>query len=663
MIGPSSSPTFKEFIQFLLPQRKKSCTLFPQSKKSPPLFFSRSSWAFWLVVKYFLEINERKNVKIAIPNYICNDFLNYLDDFELDIIFYPVLENLEPDWKWLEENGDSLDIFLLVHYFGHINNIQQAKKFCHKRKALFVEDASHLLEAVDEVGTHSDFAFYSPYKLLPVPDGSVLTYKIKNKDHKEVLSKLYQKYYRHYNSSKKWFLKKIIQLFIPQYLYENYIFKLIPFDVDPKQIDRTPQSKINPFALKYLINLNQDEIDIIKQRRIDNYNLLKYGLQLTPLLPLEKSEVPYFFDHVQENAQSKYLEFDKNRLFPASWPDLPESKICSLSQKLRKSLISIPIHQNIPYKKLVKLVEKKSNEEVQKYKIDWNCKEEEYRELFKLIPKSNLLQNYDYANAKAENHNDILRGIIYFGDKKIGVVQGIYKSLFGIKILRINRGPALINQESYSLINILKLIKKKSFVLLIAPEFSLRAYQYLMNKAFTFKWKKQTHQSVWVNLSLTEEDLRASLHSKWRNTLKAAEKNELRVDTQNSNIDELLDRYISQQKQLGFQGVDQSIIQKLDTSNSLVQFHAIKDDKKISSVVIAKHGSSCTYLIGWNSESGKALKANYLLLWNAIIFMKKEGFTWFDLGGIDEVKTPQITKFKKGISSNEYKLIGEFLSF
>ena len=41
--------------------------------------------------------------------------------------------------------------------------------------------------------------------------------------------------------------------------------------------------------------------------------------------------------------------------------------------------------------------------------------------------------------------------------------------------------------------------------------------------------------------------------------------------------------------------------------------------------------------------------------------MKKRGCIGFDVGGIDEENTPDITKFKRGLRGEEYTLVGEWI--
>jgi hypothetical protein len=39
------------------------------------------------------------------------------------------------------------------------------------------------------------------------------------------------------------------------------------------------------------------------------------------------------------------------------------------------------------------------------------------------------------------------------------------------------------------------------------------------------------------------------------------------------------------------------------------------------------------------------------------IQMKRDGFRWFDVGGMDSINTPQITEFKRAMNGREYRLV------
>ena len=82
----------------------------------------------------------------------------------------------------------------------------------------------------------------------------------------------------------------------------------------------------------------------------------------------------------------------------------------------------------------------------------------------------------------------------------------------------------------------------------------------------------------------------------------------------------------------------------------------------ISGIIIVTHGKGCVYLLGWNGDLGKKLKANNFLLWHAIRDAKNRGECFFDLGGVllSNPKYKSIADFKLGLNGEYYALIGEF---
>ena len=95
----------------------------------------------------------------------------------MQLVFYPVTENLNPDWRLLHAlvllNGKP-DVFILVHYFGFPGEIRNAFQFCQQVGAVLLEDGAHVLTPIGGIGKFSWASVFSPYKLLPVPKLGVL---------------------------------------------------------------------------------------------------------------------------------------------------------------------------------------------------------------------------------------------------------------------------------------------------------------------------------------------------------------------------------------------------------------------------------------------------------------------------------------------------------
>lgn len=65
--------------------------------------------------------------------------------------------------------------------------------------------------------------------------------------------------------------------------------------------------------------------------------------------------------------------------------------------------------------------------------------------------------------------------------------------------------------------------------------------------------------------------------------------------------------------------------------------------------------SAATYLHGASSDAHREVMAPHLLHWEIIREVRRQGFSQYDLGGIDEVKWPGLTRFKNGFGGATLK--------
>jgi hypothetical protein len=95
----------------------------------------------------------------------------------LNIRFYPLDRNLDPDWTRLEELAAALQprLAVLIHYFGVRREAGRFVAICHRNGALVVEDIAHA-QALPEssLGADGDFVLHSLTKIVGVADGAVL---------------------------------------------------------------------------------------------------------------------------------------------------------------------------------------------------------------------------------------------------------------------------------------------------------------------------------------------------------------------------------------------------------------------------------------------------------------------------------------------------------
>jgi len=173
--------------------------------------------------------------------------------------------------------------------------------------------------------------------------------------------------------------------------------------------------------------------------------------------------------------------------------------------------------------------------------------------------------------------------------------------------------------------------------------------------------------SAWIDLSQGAEALRKRLDGKWRNMLNASEKASLLVEASPDFLPWLLARYRELLTEKGFGATPPALVEALATQSyrpdDMLVLKASSGHDPVAGILLARHGNAATYLIGWNGDAGRKLKANNRLLWEAVVELPKRGVRWLDLGGIDERLTPGIAAFKRGMNGEEYRLAGEFIGF
>jgi hypothetical protein len=68
----------------------------------------------------------------------------------------------------------SPDVFVIVHYFGYMAEVDRARAFCDAVGAWLFEDAAHVIYPHDGIGDRGDFTCYSPRKFFEIRDGGIL---------------------------------------------------------------------------------------------------------------------------------------------------------------------------------------------------------------------------------------------------------------------------------------------------------------------------------------------------------------------------------------------------------------------------------------------------------------------------------------------------------
>lgn len=307
------------------------------------------------------------------------------------------------------------------------------------------------------------------------------------------------------------------------------------------------------------------------------------------------------------------------------------------------------------------------------------------------IENSNLMQSWEYGDAKsvAEGWFPSRLVIKDFDGYPVALAQILVKKIgFFFKAARLNRGPLLLTKglpnsldgvlNSLEVLKALKIeSKRRKWVYFsVAPEipFSLEM-QDAVNKIGFRSRAIPTAGSSFLKLAFDENFLMSSLHGKWRNMLRKAQKSNIVVSQFEGEaipVSLVENIYKKLKAEKGFNGISDSILHQILTNKSFgnnvkvlvcsVSEITLIDNDPAGVLISVHHGSTATYLMGYTNHDGRKFNANYLMLWHAILNAKKSGLRYYDLGGLSSNTPAGIRKFKSGLNGQEYSLIGEFQS-
>ena len=658
-------------------------------------YLSRSSWSILSICIFRLKRLNQKSINVFLPNYFCNDPIPLLNQMNINLIYYEIDYQFEPDLKNLNNLSETSkpDIFLGVHYFGNPLVSNFLKTFCVKNKCWYIEDATHCLKRDKVIGTQGDFVIFSPYKHLAIPNGAILIVRADGP------SKLNIENYSSLNINQflkvelkkfkfnrglikkdffltfKWVIKKIILFVLNEInLFSNYYKDTYKKGLNPNYFEKIYPHKIS-FISKHLM-LRYD-LEKISRLRIRNQKFFIQILEKKLKIHNKFNSKLNYFNHspyllpIILKSDDEAFELINIGIPIIKWPLYPKESLDT--SKKYENIYFVLLNHTINIKYFKSIFNHQSN--LKKIKILKSTPQDCVG--FEKLNSSNinLTQSPYYGLSKATVENKkIYFYKIMIGNRKVGVLQILQKKYFKfITLLRINRGPILINEvELNERINIILKILKfgnifKLRLLSITPDTSFFSIESLFLKSVRSRRLKFSNwKSSIIDLNKSLDELIISLKPKWRNSLKKAQKQNLIINRSSNkkDIEVLLKYYIQDVEKKKFKGVNPDLIKKMaqiqSDSEKLYVFNAKKDNLDLGSILISRQFKNLIYLIGWSSEDGRKLNVNYILLWEAITYFKSKECKVFDLGGLIGNNHP-IDFFKLGMNGSYYENCGEYI--
>lgn len=169
-----------------------------------------------------------------------------------------------------------------------------------------------------------------------------------------------------------------------------------------------------------------------------------------------------------------------------------------------------------------------------------------------------------------------------------------------------------------------------------------------------------------LDLKRTAASQREALHQKWRNRLNRAQERGLRVSRQNMPLDPnhwLFAADQAQQKKRGYRSWPTALTLAYAKANKgqAKLFQAFDGSTPVAAILILRHGRAATYHISHTTQSGRALSAHNLLMWEAMLWLARQGCEQLDLGLINTEEAPGLARFKLGTGAHLSQLGGTWL--
>jgi lipid II:glycine glycyltransferase (peptidoglycan interpeptide bridge formation enzyme) len=180
-----------------------------------------------------------------------------------------------------------------------------------------------------------------------------------------------------------------------------------------------------------------------------------------------------------------------------------------------------------------------------------------------------------------------------------------------------------------------------------------------------FKASKNFYETIWLDLTRPEEELRASLKKNWRADLKkgAHLDIDIRIDRAGSSLDMFLDYHERERarKQYRTRGAQllQNELKNAAMLKELLILWALDGKEPAAAIAIVMHGNSATYRAGWSLARGRELHAHNVLLWDAVNMLKNSNYRALDLGGTTPTSgSTGYIKFKQGMGGESFRTLG-----
>lgn len=289
--------------------------------------------------------------------------------------------------------------------------------------------------------------------------------------------------------------------------------------------------------------------------------------------------------------------------------------------------------------------------------------------------KGQFLQSWNWGEFQSVVGHQVERLVIEDDNKIIGVATLISKSIsLGQEYYYCPRGPVFIDdlsiekkKEAFDLFLFEINKTNKKIFLRFEPREKLVFEKFVIKQTIDI----QPKLTIMLDLEKAEDELLSGMHQKTRYNIRLAQKKgveiiEGRVDDFDNFwrlMTDTTQRDVFRAHSRGYyEKMLKSLEGKIGDKENLVfkLFIAKYEGQVIASMIASFCGDTVTYVHGASGNENRQVMAPFLLQWHVIQLAKENGYKYYDFYGIDEIKWPGVTRFKKGFGGFEESWLGTF---
>lgn len=298
---------------------------------------------------------------------------------------------------------------------------------------------------------------------------------------------------------------------------------------------------------------------------------------------------------------------------------------------------------------------------------------EEWNRRASSFPTYDAQQSWGWGEAEKLLGWNVRRYVLKAGPDICGIFSAEIKSKYGSSFTYIPRGPLQDYNDRELVKASLDAIRKEfadSMFIKINPYISEKDMpEELMKDCGFRKTPKNTlyTDTLLINLAASEESLWRNIRKKYRPFIKKA--SEQLTVTDSCDEQAVCDftamhNEMSEAKDLNQLSKDffQSYIREMSGENTIRLRSAYLDGRALAGMIILCANDRIVYKWGaaTRGEDTSQIYAAHFLQWDTMLQARKEGFHFYDMGGIMPGPGDGVSHFKKGFGGTEFKLAGEF---